>query len=319
MRVPRLTPRAYQRITLVAVIALGFIIVTGGAVRLTGSGLGCPQWPNCSAGHLAPRAANDAHAMVEFVNRTVTGLVSVAVIVAVLGSLVRTPRRRDLVLLSFGLVAGLLVQIVLGKLVVEELLAPPWVMAHFLVSIVLLGNALVLHRRASAPDGERATPIVAPALVWLGRAMVTVTALTVVAGTVVTGAGPHSGDVPGTKIKATRLDLNISDVARVHGTAAMTLLALALVMLWLVRRIRAPAAVQRRLTFVLLVLVAQAVIGYVQYFTGVPVLLVAFHIAGATALWIAVVSFHLGLFERRGRALVGAEARPASDDVLAPA
>jgi heme a synthase len=319
MRVPRLTPRAYQRITLVAVIALGFIIVTGGAVRLTGSGLGCPQWPNCSAGHLAPRAANDSHAMVEFVNRTVTGLVSVAVIVAVLGSLVRTPRRRDLVWLSCGLVVGVLVQIVLGALVVDELLAPPWVMAHFLVSIVLLANALVLHRRASAPDGERATPVVEPALVWVGRAMVVVTAFVVVAGTVVTGAGPHSGDVPGTKIKATRLDLNISDVARVHGTLAMTLLALTVVMLWLVRRTRAPISVQRRLTFVLLVLVAQAAIGYVQYFTGVPALLVAFHIGGATVLWIAVVCFYLGLFEPRARATVGPEPRPASDNVLASA
>jgi heme a synthase len=199
------------------------------------------------------------------------------------------------------------------------LLAPPWVMAHFLVSIVLLADALVLHRRASAPDGSRAAPVVGPALVWVGRAMVAVTALVVVAGTVVTGAGPHSGDVPGTKIKATRLDLNISSVARVHGALAMTLLVLTVVMLWLVRRTRAPASVQRGLTIVLVVLVAQAVIGYTQYFTGVPVLLVAFHIAGATALWIAVVSFYLGLFEPRGGAPVGPEPQPASDNVLAPA
>ena len=99
MRVPRLSPAQYRRVTVVAAALLAAIIVTGSAVRLTGSGLGCPDWPNCEPGRLTPYAANDFHAMVEFVNRTVTGLVSLAVIVAVLGSLVRAPRRTDLVLL----------------------------------------------------------------------------------------------------------------------------------------------------------------------------------------------------------------------------
>src|SRR5687768_8308296 len=111
-----LTPAAYRRVTLAAVLALGFIIVSGAAVRLTGSGLGCPDWPTCADGRVV--APLEYHAMVEFVNRTVTGLVSVAVMVAVLGSLVRRPRRSDLVWLSLGLVAGVAAQIVLGGLVV---------------------------------------------------------------------------------------------------------------------------------------------------------------------------------------------------------
>src|SRR6185503_1224576 len=125
MRVPHLSPEAYRRITLVAAILLAIIIVTGGAVRLTDSGLGCPSWPNCSAGRLTPHSASDYSAMVEFVNRLFTGLVSIAVIVAVLGSLVRTPRRRDLVWLSVGLVAGVFAQAVLGGLTVLFEIPPP--------------------------------------------------------------------------------------------------------------------------------------------------------------------------------------------------
>ena len=157
--IPRLRPSTYRTITLVAAILLGIIIVTGGAVRLSGSGLGCPDWPNCSPGRLTPRGASDVHAMVEFVNRMFTGLVSFAVIVCVLGSLLRDPRRRDLVWLSLGLVAGVIAQAVLGGLTVLFELQPPFVMAHFLLSLVLLTNALVLYQRAGQPPGA-ARPIV---------------------------------------------------------------------------------------------------------------------------------------------------------------
>ncbi len=314
MRVLRLSPVQYRRVTVVAAFLLAVIIVTGAAVRLTGSGLGCPDWPNCEPGRLTPYAANDFHAMVEFVNRMVTGLVSLAVVVAVLGSLVRTPRRRDLVLLSLGLVAGVIVQIVLGKLVVEKLLSPPWVMSHFLVSMLLLANALVLCRRAGQPDDafdRRPVPIAATPVVWMSRVLLAAAAVVVVTGTVVTGSGPHSGDVPGTNQRATRLDLYIPDVARVHGTAAMVLLALVLVTLALVYRTRAPHAVARRLGVLLAVLLAQAGIGYAQYFTGIPALLVGIHVAGATALWAATVWFALGVTERRRAAETVADVTPA--------
>jgi cytochrome c oxidase assembly protein subunit 15 len=239
--------------------------------------------------------------MVEFVNRTVTGLVSLAVVIAVLGSLIRSPRRRDLVLLSLGLVVGVIVQIILGKLVVEKLLSPTWVMSHFLVSMLLLANALVLCRRAAQPDDafrRPAVPLASPAVVWMSRVLVVVATVVVVTGTVVTGSGPHSGDVPGIAQRATRLDFYIPDVARIHGTSAMVLLALVLVTLALVYRTRAPRPVVNRLTVLLVVLVAQAGVGYAQYFNDIPALLVGIHVAGATALWAATLWFALGVKER---------------------
>ncbi|MDP9419947.1 MAG: COX15/CtaA family protein, partial [Actinomycetota bacterium] len=153
MALPRITPSGYRRVTLFALVALGFIVVTGAAVRLTGSGLGCTDWPTCEQGRLAPSEITDAPAMIEFANRLVTGLVSVAVILAVAGALRRVPRRRDLVWLAAGLVAGVLAQIVLGGLVVLFELSPRLVMGHFLLSMVILWNATVLHHRAARPDG----------------------------------------------------------------------------------------------------------------------------------------------------------------------
>jgi cytochrome c oxidase assembly protein subunit 15 len=298
MRRPRLTPDQFKRIALIATILLGLIIVTGASVRLTGSGLGCPDWPNCEPGRLTPQAATDSHAMIEFVNRLVTGLVSIAVIVAVLGSLFVVPRRRSLIVLSLGLVLGVLVQIVLGKLVVEELLSPRLVMAHFLVSMVLLADAIVLYHRASMPASSiRPVPIVSPAVAWLARLLVLAAAITVVTGTVVTGAGPHSGDIPGIEQRATRLDIAVTDAARVHGTSAMVFLALVLVTFALVRRSRAPESVQRRLAVLLVVLVAQAGVGYAQYFNDIPALLVGLHVAGATCVWAAALWFLLGTHE----------------------
>jgi heme a synthase len=316
MRVPHLSPRAYQRVTLVAAILLAIIIVTGGAVRLTDSGLGCPSWPNCSAGRLTPHTASDYNAMVEFVNRMFTALVSIAVIVAVLGSLVRTPRRRDLVWLSIGLVVGVFAQAVLGGLTVLFDLKPGFVMVHFLVSIVLLSNAIVLYRRAGQPDDAiESHPIVTSRIIAMSRSLLVVAALVLVTGTVVTGAGPHSGG--GDEDHVTRFDLRIPEVARVHGTTVMVFLGLVLITLWLVRKDRAPASVQTRLTVLLVVLVAQAGVGYAQYFNDIPALLVGIHIAGATAVWSATLVFALGCFERTVRTLAGAQPDDQPSTLLA--
>ena len=291
MRLPQLSPAVYRRITFVALLALGFIIVTGGAVRLTGSGLGCPDWPTCA--HDRVVAPWEYHAMVEFVNRTITGLVSVAVMLAVLGSLVRRPRRRDLVWLSAGLVAGVIGQIILGGLTVLFHLAPPLVMSHFLLSMVILANAVVLHHRAGEPDDGVPRPVVSPDLRRLGRLVVGSAALTIFLGTVLTGSGPHGGDED-----VERLPFFVPDVARVHGSSVVIFLALVLVTLWRLQREGAPAALLRRGEVLLAVLVAQAAVGYVQYFTGVPVLLVGIHIFGATVVWAAVIRFLLGFTTR---------------------
>jgi len=315
-----LSPQAYRRITLVALLSLAFIIVTGGAVRLTGSGLGCPQWPNCDDGRLV--APMNFHALVEFVNRTVTGLVSVAVMVAVLGSLVRRPRRRDLVWLSLGLVGGVVGQIVLGGLTVLFELRPPFVMAHFILSMVILANAVVLHWRAGedpgssgAPGDPSPGPPASPELRRFGTLMLATAALVVFLGTVVTAAGPHGGDE-----KAKRLDVPIHRAAQVHGMGAMLLLAMVVAMLVLLARGGYPDEVRQRCRVLLAVVLAQAGIGYLQYFTGVPVLLVGAHIAGATLLWATVVRFHLGLGDVAvAKHEAAAEVRPEEVGVAANA
>ena len=317
MRLPRLSPVAYRRITLVATALLAIIIVTGGAVRLTGSGLGCPEWPNCDVGSLGPSAearlthdATASHAWIEFVNRLFTGLVSLAVILAVLGSFLRVPRRRDLIWLSVGLVGGVFAQAVLGGLTVIFELQPPFVMAHFLVSLVLLANALVLYRRASEPN-VAARLVVAPVVRAMGRLLLLVATVVVVTGTVVTATGPHGGDED-----AKRFALDIRDVARIHGSSVILFIVLIAITGWLLLRTRAERAVVVRLGMLLGIVLAQAGIGYAQYLTGIPEVLVGFHLAGATAVWAAVIWFYLGLFRREASAEAGGDA-PDRTPVLA--
>ena len=321
MRRITVSPSAYRRVTALALVALVFIVVTGGAVRLTGSGLGCPDWPTCAEERLV--APWEYHAMVEFVNRTITGLVSVAVMLAVLGSAFRRPRRRDLVWLSVGLVAGVIGQIVLGGLTVLYELKPQFVMAHFLLSMVLLANAVVLHHRAGqegdggrgpAGDPEPAPGPPAPLAVdrelrLLGRIMVAAAVLVLFLGTVVTSAGPHGGDP-----EAERLSFFVPDVARLHGIAVMLFLAVTLVVVLRVAKGGGSPTAMRRGEVLLAVLVAQAGVGYLQYFTGVPALLVGVHIAGATAVWLATLRFHLVLAGSSGAA--GEPGAPATSEAV---
>jgi cytochrome c oxidase assembly protein subunit 15 len=298
MRVPHLSPIAYRRITIAAAILLGIIIVTGAAVRLTGSGLGCPVGVSCPQSQLQAHGQASEHATIEHLNRLFTGLVSVAVILAVLGSLLRTPRRRDLVWLSWGLVAGVVVQAVLGQLTVAFDLRPPFVMAHFLVSILLLTDALVLVRRSGQPAGP-AHAVVSPRTVVLGRVLVGLATLVLFTGTVVTGAGPHSGGE--THDDVARLDIKLESAARVHSGIVWVFLAAVLVMVWLLRRDRAPRGVQQRATILLVLIVAQGAIGYIQYFNDLPALLVGFHVAGAALVWTATTMLLLGTHEHEPR------------------
>jgi len=280
------TPARYRQVTGMALVALSVIVVTGTAVRLTASGLGCSDWPTCEEGQLI--ADFSLHPMIEFVNRVFTGFVAVAVMAAVLASLFRIPRRRDLTLLSWGLVAGVLGQIALGAFTVLTHLNPWVVMSHFLLSMVLVANATVLHARAGYDP-------VPPARVGrLYRWPITVlTAAAIVAGTFVTGAGPHAGSEDGDPIE--RLPFDVPDVARVHGGIVIALVLFVIGTMWHLNRRGAPAAEQWRARLVLVALLLQGAIGYTQYFTGVPVLLVGFHILGATLTWIAVLWFHLDM------------------------
>ncbi len=287
VRLPRLSPRAYQRITLLALVALVFIIVTGAAVRLTGSGLGCSDWPTCESNRLV--APLEYHAMVEFINRTITGLVSVMVIVAVLGSLLRTPRRRDLTWLSLGLVAGVVGQIVLGGLTVLFELRPPFVIGHFVLSMVLVWNAFVLHHRAGH-DGAAGLPLVPAQIRRLGNALVVFASLAVLTGTVVTGTGPHGGDE-----KAIRLSFDITTVAKIHSASVWLFLATAIITLVALRRRGSAAIIDRDARILVVAILAQGTIGYTQYFTGVPTPFVLLHVAGSVTVWLAALAFRLDL------------------------
>jgi cytochrome c oxidase assembly protein subunit 15 len=282
------SPRAYQRVTLVAAWSLGVIIVTGAVVRLSGSGLGCPDWPTCDKNSIvAPLSWNP---MVEFVNRVITGLVSVAVIVAVLGSLRRRPFRRDLVWLSLSLVLGVMAQIVLGGITVLTDLNPIAVQGHFVLSIAVLTTAVVLHRRAGEEGGYQ--PATSTIVRRLARAVTVLSALAIVTGTVVTGTGPHGGDE-----KAHRFDFQITTVARIHSVTVIVTVVTALLVAYCAHvRHRDWAAVSRPLTLFIWVAIGQGVVGYTQYFNDVPVGLVAIHIVGAVSVWVAALQ--LGLATR---------------------
>ena len=284
------TPAAYRRVTAGALVALVAIVVTGAAVRLTGSGLGCPDWPTCDGDRLVSEF-RDTPEIIEFVNRMFTGVVAVAVIAAVMGARRRLPYRRDLVVLAWGLVAGVVAQIVLGGVTVLLELTPPTVMAHFLLSMVLVANAVVLHDRAAEPDEGVRSLTVPRSVLRLSGAVVALTAAVLVAGTVVTGTGPHGGDPD-----VDRLPFAIREVVQVHGALAWVLVALLVVLM----------ARTRRGGAVLAAVAAQITIGYVQYANGVPEVLVGLHVLGATLVWITVLALHLSLWS------VGA--RPVTDD-----
>jgi len=298
---PRPTQDRYRPWTTFALWSLTIIVVSGGAVRLTASGLGCSDWPNCQQDQLV--ADLEYHSLIEFVNRIFTGVVTLAVAMAVLGSLRLANRRRDLIWLSWGLVGGVMAQIVLGGLLVKTGLDPRFAMGHFLLSMVLLWNAVVLQHRAAEPGHhtDRASPdtMVIPTrrLTALANAVFVLGAALLVTGTIVTGSGPHSGS---TKPEvATRLPFLVKDVTRIHSTTAMFVLALVFALGFTARR-AGREHVERHAERVGLLLVVQGLVGYLQYFTGVPVLLVGFHIALASLTWISIVRMRLSVHATTG-------------------
>ncbi len=297
-RAPALAPTAYRRITAVALWSLVLIVVTGAGVRLTGSGLGCSSWPGCEPGQLVPHGASSWNPWIEFVNRLITGVVSVAVALAVLGSLRRVPRRRDLTRLSWGLVAGVVAQILLGALVVKVHVHPIAVQGHFLISALLVADAVVLHHRAGRPDGLDGTPeptfaLAGPAVTGLARVVVALGAAVMLAGTIVTGTGPHAGDETAERLAW----LPVRDVAVIHSLFTWAFLASIITLVVRMRReLVGPAGMERATTLLTLVIL-QGGLGYLQYATGVPPLLVGLHVLGSMLVWIAVLRLYLTLTE----------------------
>lgn len=272
--------RTFRAVLGTALGSLSVIIFTGALVRLTGSGLGCSDWPRCNSTKFVD--VSTGHTLIEQANRLFTGVVSFSVIAAVLLAYFRTPRRKDLVILAWGLVIGVLVQIVIGGIVVLTGLNPYANMAHFLVSLVLVANAFVLYRRS----GD--LPVTyfreGPARIVVAIRLVAVSsALALVTGTVVTATGPHAGDE-----NAVRFGFALTSVARVHSVTVLVTIALIIFLAVRAKQMNGDSSTRDAVQALLLAAVFQGAVGYVQYFNGVPVVLVAVHIVGAIALWFAV-------------------------------
>src|SRR3954469_22548029 len=268
-RLPSVSPGLYARIAGVAFGLLVLIVFTGAAVRLTGSGLGCPTWPECHGAVIQTEL--DTHGAIEYGNRLLTGAVAVGAILAFLTAFLRKPFRRDLAIIAAIMPLGVAIQALLGGLSVLYGLAPGWVMAHFLVSMLILAGAVTLAWRARhEPTAEAANDRTA---VLATRALLPLAAWVLFLGTVSTASGPHPGS-SGTGEVVTRLSFHGSDtmtwVIHWHGRFS-TLFGLSAVGLWFfLRRQNATPALRRAVTVLCLLLAAQGAVGGVQYELGLP-------------------------------------------------
>ena len=268
---------AVSRVALANVVANGLIVITGGAVRLTGSGLGCPTWPECTDGSLVPTHELAGHGVIEFTNRMLTfalTVVAIATLVAVFLS-VRRDLRRWAVLSFLGIPA----QALLGGITVLTKLNPWLVAAHFLLSSTLVAVATVLWLRSREPGVGQL--LVRRPFAALAAGTAAVTGAVLVIGTVVTGSGPHSGD-PG--VGRTGLDPEL--ISQLHADAVFLLVGLTVALMVGLHATDAPGRVRRAVRDLLVVELAQGVIGYVQYFTHLPSLLVLLHMAGAVLITV---------------------------------
>ena len=269
-----------------ALVLLCVIVLTGGVVRLTGSGLGCTDWPNCSDDRLVD--VSDAHSAIEQINRLFTFVVCIGVALAAIAARYRRPRRRDLTVLSLLMLLGVPAQGIVGAIVVWTEVNPFAVQWHMFLSLILIWIATVMIVRSREPDGGVRTAAVARPVRARVRLLTVMTALTVVAGTVVTGTGPHAGDEEAKRFFGTAADIDgdaLVWATRVHGTLVWLTVASALWLMWSVRnRHEDRTALSAPLTAWMLIAVGQGTIGYVQYAAGLPVVLVAAHLVGATLL-----------------------------------
>lgn len=287
-----MTHRGYLRATQGAFVALYLIIISGSLVRLTGSGLGCADWPQCSESKFID--VSSTHAAIEQLNRLFTGVVAASVILCVLLSLRLKPKRRDLIAMSLVLVAGVMLQVIIGAVVVWTGLNPYSNIAHFLVSIFLMTTAYMLVRHASifrltdevAPRGE---PLLKDQPTeTMVRILLASTGAAVVTGTLVTGSGPHAGDET-----AVRLDFALTTIVRTHSAFVWMTVAFLIVLLVRTKKsVNAQNLLRRPLSRFAIVLVFQGMIGYLQYFLGVPIALVAIHVATSVAVWLCALDVY---------------------------
>jgi cytochrome c oxidase assembly protein subunit 15 len=306
------TPAQYRRVAYAALAALTLIVLTGAGVRLTGSGLGCPDWPKCGGSALPPLST---HALIEFGNRVVSGLVGVVAVVAAVLAFTRKPFRRDLAWLALALPLGVLAQAVLGGFTVREHLAPGFVMAHFCLSMLVLVAAVALAWRSAHEPGSRPRATDRP-IVWSIRALLPLGALTIFVGTAATAAGPHAGGSPGQRIH--RLTFEGADtltwIIHRHATIA-ALFGVAVVGVWLLcRRRGAGERVLEPLMVLGVLLASQGLVGSVQYELRLPEDIVWVHVTLATLTWLTL----LWSVAAAGRLVPRVAAVPAEEPQAAP-
>jgi cytochrome c oxidase assembly protein subunit 15 len=289
-------PPAARRILLVTLIAQCGIVLTGALVRLTGSGLGCPTWPECTTGSLVPVAhqAQGWHKYVEFGNRMLTFVVTLACVASLVVALRTRPRRRSVVLFSALGLVGVAVQAILGGITVLLGLHPATVAAHFLVSAVLIYFAHAAYARALRPlelSAGPPPPAADRALLAarvLSKLLVGAAGVILFLGTLTTGSGPHSGDAKTT----VRFNIEPRLIAWLHADTAIFFLGVLFATALLLRLTDGPPRAQRSAGLLLGIALGQGSIGYVQHFTGLPELLVALHVLGALLVWVGALKLH---------------------------
>ena len=280
-----LSAHRFRQVAIVTTAGLCLLVVAGGIVRLTGSGLGCDDWPNCNAKSFVD--VSTGHAAIEQVNRLISGFIGIPTLAMAIGSFRVRPRRQGLVGPSLGVLFTVLGNGVVGGIAVRTDLHPALVQSHFLLAMASIAFGVIAVRRAGPlvrPDVAPGAPVGSPVrvLAWL---IAVLTGAALVTGTVVTGTGPHAGDE-----NVRRWGFEIATVARIHSLTVLMAIGAALAFVWV---LRSDAALRLRhwpaLSTWIFVAVVQGGIGYVQYFTGVPEMLVGAHLAGATALWVVTV------------------------------
>ena len=304
-----ISPRRYAQVTAVALAALALIVLTGAGVRLTGSGLGCPDWPKCYGGTVPPL---DTHAVIEYGNRVLTGFVGIAVIAASVLAWFRRPYRWHLALFGALLPLGVIGQAILGALVVKYHLAPGLVMSHFILSMLLLDASFALawcsryepwqRRRSSDRLG-----------VWAVRALIPLGQLTILAGTIATASGPHAGAHAGQLVHRFTFEgaRTLEWVVERHAAIA-TVFGVAAIAVWLLlRRPGGDRRALRPLVTVIGLLAIQGVVGGLQWWLKLPGELVWVHVVLATLTWLAMLwtVAAAGRLEPDGRARDSSERR----------
>jgi cytochrome c oxidase assembly protein subunit 15 len=280
------TAATMRRWAVTAVVVNAGITVTGAAVRVTGSGLGCPEWPRCTPDSFVPIAhpeVSPINMMIEFGNRMLTTVVLIVALACLVAAIRLAPRRRDLVRLAWLQPIGVAAQALWGGVVVRSALNPVTVSVHFLISIGLIAACYALFARSIEGDAKPVR-LVHRDLRTLGFVLVGAVFTLLIAGVVVTGTGPHSGDVA-----ASRFDFDIETVARIHADFVWIVVGLTFSLLFALHVTDAPGRARRAALVLFGVELAQGVIGYVQYFTAVPAALVGAHVVGATLVWIATL------------------------------